>query len=83
MVCIFLIPTAIVFVTLQSLRAIPSPTESPMLHMNVDQFDNPMVTYFYDQSSAGFGEAYKGALNNGIENPMMIKGKSLDYISPF
>lgn len=57
-----LIPFVILNMTLLSLKAIPRLKEAPALHMELSQFRNPQITYFYDQSAAEVATSYAAAV---------------------
>ncbi|XP_048270251.1 phospholipid-transporting ATPase ABCA3-like, partial [Bombus terrestris] len=69
-----LIPFLILNMTLLSLKAIPRLKESPPLHMELNQFHNPQVTYFYDPTVQQVASKYADAIRSQIASSEKIIG---------
>src|SRR5699024_2182606 len=63
-----LIPLIILNLSLLSQKAIPHLKESPPLHMELTQFHNPQVTYFYDPSLSHLAKNYADAIRPQVQS---------------
>ena len=52
-----------------------------MLYMSLDQFQNPLVNYFYNDRFSEMNKAFEDSLKNVITNSDRIKGMQNDIIS--